>query len=46
MYKKKKQFAIDKVKKKYRRKAIQQSVRLELTKQWKAAAKKKNHQDD
>jgi ATP-dependent RNA helicase CshB len=46
MYKKKKQFAIDKVKKKYRRKAIQQSVRLELTKQWKAEAKKKNHQDD
>jgi hypothetical protein len=46
MYKKKTQFAIDKVKKKYRRKAIQKSVRLELEKQWKAEAKKKNHRDD
>jgi ATP-dependent RNA helicase CshB len=46
MYKKKTQFAIDKVKKKYRRKAIQKSVRLELEKEWKATAKKKNHRDD
>lgn len=46
MYKKKQQFAIDKVKKKYRRKAIQKSVRFELEKQWKADAKKKNHSDD
>ena len=46
MYKKKRQFAIEKVKKKYRRKAIQRSVRLVLEKQWKAAAKKKNGEDE
>jgi ATP-dependent RNA helicase CshB len=46
MYKKKQQFAIDKVKKKYRRKAIQKSIRKELEKQWKAEVKKKNGLDD
>ncbi len=42
MYKKKKRFAIDKVKKKYRRKAIQRSIRKELARQSKNAAGKKN----
>lgn len=42
MYKKKRQFAIEKVKKKYRRKAIQRSIRQELVKRWKATSKKKN----
>lgn len=46
MYKKKRQFAIDKVKKKYRRKAIQRSIRKELEKQWKADARKKNGEDE
>lgn len=42
MYKKKRQFAIDKVKRKYRRKAIQKSIRKELDKEWKAKNKKQN----
>lgn len=46
MYKKKKQFAIEKIKRKYRRKAIQHSVRLELEKKWKAESRKKNGEDD
>lgn len=42
MYKKKKQFAIEKVKKKYRKKAIQKSIRKELEKQYKEKAKAAN----
>ncbi len=40
MYKKKKQFAIEKVKKKYRKKAIQKSIRKELNKKYKNDSKK------
>lgn len=40
MYKKKKQFAIEKVKKKYRKKAIQKSIRKQLDKKYKESAKK------
>lgn len=40
MYKKKKQFAIEKVKKKYRKKAIQKSIRKELNKKYKSDSKK------
>lgn len=43
MYKKKKQFAIEKVKRKYRKKAIQRSIRKELDKQYKAEAKKNGY---
>ncbi len=42
MYKKKKQFAIEKVKRKYRKKAIQKSIRKELEKEYKAKAKSVN----
>lgn len=45
MYKKKKQFAIEKVKRKYRKKAIQKSIRKELEKQYKAQAKAVNNKD-
>lgn len=45
MYKKKKQFAIEKVKRKYRKKAIQKSIRKELEKQYKAQAKAMNNKD-
>ncbi len=43
MYKKKKQFAIEKVKRKYRKKAIQKSIRKELEKQYKEKAKAANN---
>jgi ATP-dependent RNA helicase CshB len=46
MYKKKRQFAIDKVKKKYRRKAIQKSIRKQLEEEWKAKARKANGEDE
>ncbi len=46
MYKKKKQFAIEKVKKKYRKKAIQKSIRKELDKKYKESAKKKTNYND
>lgn len=42
MYKKKKQFAIEKVKKKYRKKAIQKSIRKQLDKRYIEEAKAKN----
>ena len=45
MYKKKKQFAIEKVKKKYRKKAIQKSIRKELNKKYKSDSKKTDFND-
>lgn len=44
-YKKKRKWAIDKVKKKYKRKAIQRSIRKELTEKWKDENKRNNGQD-
>lgn len=45
MYKKKKQFAIEKVKRKYRKKAIQRSIRKELDAHYKTEAKKNRGED-
>lgn len=44
-YKKKRKWAIDKVKRKYKRKAIQRSIRKELTEKWKAETKKNNGEE-
>jgi ATP-dependent RNA helicase CshB len=45
-YKKKRKWAIEKVKKHYRRKAIQKSVRREVEKKWKEKARKDRGIDD